>query len=136
MRGVLEKRRSKRSSFAENVLILCGAVIAIAAVTVADRHGAPQRWHAAVTGTVVPFLVIVWIYRMRWPRWTFWASLTTCLAVHVIAIYIFFAYVLRNVKSLALLLWFPVMFIEVFVLLVVVQRLDDKFGGRPGHSLT
>lgn len=130
MHGLLEKRRSKPSSFGENIVLLTGAAIAIAAVTLADRYGAPQKWHAAVVGTVVPFLVIVWVYRMRWPKWTFWASLTMCLAVHATAIYIFFALILRNLKSLPLVVWFPVVFIEVFVLLVVVQRLDDKFGGR------
>jgi hypothetical protein len=130
MHGLLTNRHRKRSSLAENVLILLGVVIAVEAVRVADNHGVPQKWHAAVLGTLVPFLSMVWFYRMRWSRWSFWASLSICLAVHVAATWIFFQYVLLNVQHVALLVCYPIVLIEVFVLAVVVQRLDDKFAGR------
>jgi hypothetical protein len=120
----------KRSSLGDNILIFLGAVVAVAAVTIADNNGMPQKWHAAVVGTIVPFLVEVWLCRMRWTYWSFWAAFSICLAVHLAATWILFEYILLNVRTIPLLAWFPVVFIEVFVLFVVVQRLDDKFAGR------
>ena len=110
--------------------MILGAVVALALATIADRRGMPQKWHAAIVGTVVPFGVVVLSYRLRWRRWSFWASLAICLIVHTLAIWTIFQYALWDVHTLGTLVWTPVAFVEMFVLLVALKRIEDLLTGK------
>jgi hypothetical protein len=61
--------------------------------------------------------------------------LAICLAVHSLTIWILFQYVLMNVRTLGLLLWLPVAFIETFALFVVVKQVEEKLTGKRGLSV-
>jgi hypothetical protein len=81
---------------------------------------------AAIFGTLLPFWVALVSYQLKWSRWSFWASLAICLAVHLLGIWIFFRYVLMDVRHLGIVLWFPVTFVETFFLLFFVKELEEK----------
>jgi hypothetical protein len=119
-----------RSSTRENIGVFVAVLIALAFATMTDRIGMPHKWHVAILVTIAPFAVVVLSYRLRWSRWSFWMSLTLCLTVHIVAIWVFFQYVLINVRNLGMLLWFPVVFVEMFVLLVAVKRVEEKLTGK------
>jgi hypothetical protein len=95
-----------------------------------NHHGMQQKWHAAVVGTVVPFGVVITLFRDRWLRWSFWGSLAICFGVHLIGIWLFFRYVLSKIQSFGFLLWLPVVFVEAFLLLVVVAKIEEKLTGN------
>jgi hypothetical protein len=102
------------------------------AIVVAElfyRRGMPQKWEAAIFGTLLPFWVALVSNQLRWSRWSFWASLAICLAIHLLGIWIFFQYILMDVRHLGLALWFPVAFVEVFILLFAVQKVEQKIIG-------
>jgi ABC-type iron transport system FetAB permease component len=127
----LMKQRKKRVLTRENFGILVMALLALALATITDRRGMPHKWHAAILGTVIPFGVVVLSYPLRWSRWSFWVSLGICLIVHTLAIWIVFQHILSNIQNLGILLWLPIAFIEMFVLLVAVKRVEEKLTGKP-----
>lgn len=136
MHEQLTRQNRKRLLTRENFGIVIGAFVALALVTITDRRGLPHKWHTAIFGTIVPFGFVMSRFRMRWNRLSFWAALTICLAIHTVAIWIFFQYVLLNAQTFGLLLWLPVAFVEGFVLLVVVKRVEEKLTGKnEGYKL-
>jgi hypothetical protein len=130
MHDQLKKHSAPRASTRENVLIALSVVLALALVAIFDWRGMPQKWHAAIVGTIIPFMAVIARYRLRWRRWSFWISLGICFSVHSIAIWIVFKYVLWNVRGLGILIWAPVALVEMFVLLVVVRILEQSLTGK------
>ena len=63
--------------------------------------------------------------------WTFWTALIICLLVHCALIFVFFQFVLRDFAGFNPLLWTPVMVPEIFALLIVIGKLEKKFGLDP-----
>jgi ABC-type iron transport system FetAB permease component len=110
--------------------VAVSAMITFAFLIVADRKGIPKKWVTAAMGTLISFGMVVYVYRGRLSRWSLWLSLMICLAVHCAAIWIVFQYVLRDFKNFSIWFWFPVMAIEVVVLLVVVKRIEERITGR------
>jgi hypothetical protein len=53
--------------------------------------------------------------------------MSLCLVVHLGAIWVVFNILLRNVDTVGLLTWVPVMMIEGLVLFVVVDAAERKF---------
>lgn len=119
-------RRSSRDNLGIFVMLLC----LLALVIPADRMGMPQKWHAAILGTVAPFGVAILLYRLRWSKWSFWAALIISLVIHVAAMYVFFQYVLSNVRTFGWLWWTPVAFVETFILIVAIKRVEEKLTGK------
>jgi len=128
MQAMSQKRKGLLSR--ENIGILIGTIIAVALAIIADDRGMPHKWHTAIFGTVVPFGVVLLGTRLMWRRWSFWAALTICLAIHTLAMWFFFKNVLSNAQDIGLLLWFPIAVIEIFVLVVAVKRIEEKLTGK------
>jgi hypothetical protein len=126
----LNKTRTKPSKAADYALVVFGVVLAVASAILMGQMGMPQKWHAAGFGTIVPFGVVVSLLRSRWLRWSFWVSLLICLAIHLVAFWIFFEYVLLNIRHIATLTWAPVAFVETFALLVAVVKVEEKLSGK------
>ncbi len=57
-------------------------------------------------------------------------ALSICLAGHILAIWILFQFVLWNVRTLGMLIWYPIAFVEYFVLLVLVKKVEEKLPGK------
>jgi hypothetical protein len=131
MHGKLKgnKIRSRRSIWENAILILIG-VSAFAFAGAAHNRGVDQKWLTAVFGTLIPFGFVIFAFRLRLLRWSFWASLATCLAIHILLLWAFFQYVLANLQTFPILLWYPVMLIEVIVLLIAVKRIEERLIGH------
>jgi hypothetical protein len=119
-----------RSSTSDNIIFLIASVFAIATAEMMDQRGMPQKWHAAIVGTLLPFAIVIMNYRRWWLRWFFWASLAICFFIHIIFISIFFQYAIANVQSLGILAWTPIAFVETFVVIVAVKKLAEKIAGK------
>ena len=120
----------KRLFSRENIAYFAMGVVTLALAIIADNRGMPHKWHTAIFGTVVPFTCIVISLPSRWRQWSFWVALTICLAVHIIAMWFFFQYVLVSAQGIGLLLWFPIAVIELVVLLVAVKRIAERLDGK------
>src|SRR6202140_3498665 len=91
MYGKLSRKKIKRrSSFWENTLLVLFGVFAF--VLAGDLHdnGIPQKWGTAVLGTLIPFGFVIFAFRERLLRWSFWGSLGICLTIHILVIWAFF----------------------------------------------
>jgi hypothetical protein len=100
-------------------------VVILTAVIFLDSMGAPQKWHAAVFGTVLPFATVVSVYHHKWAHWHFWASLGICFSAHLLAIWYVFDRV-WPIKTMGILIWTPVMFAEGIFILGLVPFLERK----------
>jgi hypothetical protein len=52
------------------------------------------------------------------------------MAVHVLAIWIVFKYVLATVSNVSPLFWIPIAVVEVFILLIATKRIETRLTGR------
>lgn len=130
MHGKLNSRLRKRSYvFWDNVVTVLTAVVCLAVAILVDEKSAPHKWHTAIFGTVVPFASVVMPLRRRWSAWTTWVSMAICLCVHTLAIWGLFKYVFVYDPP-GILIWFPVAFVETFVLLVAIKRVDEMMTGK------
>jgi hypothetical protein len=105
-------------------------MIALALAVLSSRRGMPQKWDAAIFGTAVPFSVVVMNFRRWWLRWSFWLSFLICLALHTFVLWFVFEHVFSGVQSIGTLVWFPVAFVESFVLIVFVIRINRWLTGQ------
>jgi hypothetical protein len=131
MQGKLkrDKIKRRRSLWENAILVLIGATAFVLARK-AHSQGVSQKWLTAFFGTLIPFSFVIYAFRQSLFRWSFWASLAICLGIHIIALWIFFQYVLVNLETLSILIWYPIMLIEAFVLLVAVKRIEEKLSGE------
>jgi hypothetical protein len=118
----------KRVSSIDNWALVATLLIAIFVQAIQYRLGAPQKWHAALALTLVPFsMMVVTLYRY-WSSWRFWVALGICLVLHLLTIWVIFAKVLSNVERLGLLYVLPFQLIETVALLLAVGKLMRKLG--------
>jgi hypothetical protein len=131
MHGKLKRNKIKRRKAITNWgITIVAAVLTFVLLVAADSRGIPKKWVTAIMGTLGPFSFVIFAYRGRLLRGSFWASLAICLAVHSVAVWTFFQYVLVNLQTFSIWFWFPVMFVEAFVLLVAIKRIEEKFTGQ------
>jgi hypothetical protein len=130
MRKQLKQHIGFRMSTWETIIWIVAGVVTLAIEISMDSRRMPQKWHAAVIGSVLPFAVVIMGYRRWWLRWYFWLSLTLCLVIHVVAIWMIFEHVLTRTQELGTLQWFPIAFIETFVLAVVVKKVAEIITGK------
>ena len=121
----------KHLSAREKLALVIIFAVTVVGVILSDRIGMPQKWHAAIVGTTFPFVFVIFIYPSSWwRRWSFWAALTICLITHLIAIWAFFQFALRNVNTLGWALWIPIAFVEAFVLIFAIKKIADAINGK------
>ena len=113
----------------ENLSLFAIGAFTLALLIIADHYGLPHKWRTAIFGTTVPFPIVAACYSRRWRRWSFWASFMICVAGHIAAMCAFFEYVAVRLAP-GWLLWTPVAFVETFILLVLVGRIENKLTGR------
>jgi len=109
---------------------ICLVVATFAAVTMTDRAGMPQRWHAAIVGILLPFASIISIKRTSWPRPTFWTSLGGCFVLNFLLIASFFEFVLRGVRVFGWIWWVPVAFVQTLGMLYLQPKLERTLRAR------
>jgi len=114
----------------ENVLIIIVALIALGVVILMDRAGMPQKWHAAVIGTVVTFVGISLVFQRQWQLVVFWQAFGICFGVHLIALWLIFEKVLAPVHNMGILIWAPMAFGEGVLLLAMIPILERRVLSR------
>jgi len=114
----------------DRILGVCVFAVTLIAASLTDRAGMPQRWHAAILGTLVPFVAIISIKRTSWSRPTFWTTLGACFVVNLLLIWTFFEFALRNFTTFGWIWWVPVAFIETVVLLHFQPKLERKLRAK------
>ena len=131
MRGKSQRNKIRRRNSITNWSItFVAAVVTFALLIATDRRNISMKWVTAIMGTLGPFSFVVYACRRLAFRWSFWTALTICLAVHLLAIWIVFQYVLAAFQTVNVWLWLPVMLIEAFVLLIAIKRISEKLTGK------
>jgi hypothetical protein len=131
MHGRLKRNKVRRRNVITNWTITIVAVVLTFVVdSITDSRGMARKWVTAIMGTLGSFSFVIYAYRGRLLRWSFWVSLAICLGVHSVVVWAFFQYLLINFQSFSIWFWLPVMFIEAIVLLVAVKRIEEKFTGQ------
>jgi peptidoglycan/LPS O-acetylase OafA/YrhL len=120
----------RRSSFWQNVLVILIGVLTFFLAIEADNKGIQLKWVTALLVTIIPFGMVLYGYRALLRKWSFWAAVVMCLAVHSIAIWILFGYVFMAFQRVSILLWYPFMMAEVFVLVVLVAKINNLLAGQ------
>jgi hypothetical protein len=127
MHGELRRDKIRRRDSVRGwTMTLVAALVTFVLLVAAHDQGIPKKWVTATMGTLGPFSFVIYAYRGRLLRLSFWTSLAICLGVHIVVIWIFFQYVLISFQAFSIWFWFPVMLIEAFVLLVAVKRIEEK----------
>ena len=101
--------------------------VAVIGALVMHKLGLPQKWHAAFVGTIAPFWYVTGVFRRKWMYPSFWKCLSLLLVVHLLLIWFVFSIVLQNVVTVGMLLWTPVVMIEVVALYILIDTLERKF---------
>lgn len=131
MYGKLRRKKLQRRQLSVNFSIaLVSGVITFALLIAANEYGVPRKWVTAIVGTLGPFALVVYAFRRRLSRWSFWVALSICLVVHGLIFFLVFAYVLSEFQSLSIWALLPVMIAEALILLVVLKRLEEGLAGR------
>ncbi len=101
-------------------------VLGLAMAIIMDQAGMPQKWHAAIVGTLVSFGGVSLVFQRKWSYPQFWIALAICFAVHLAATWVVFEKVLAHVKVIGILIWTPIAFAEGILLLGVIPVLERK----------
>jgi hypothetical protein len=130
LHGKLKRDSLKRgASIWENAILLLIGVSGFFLAASARSNGIQRKWVTALFGTLIPFCLVIFL-RRRSLRWSFWVGLSICLGTHLVAIWVFFRYVLADFETFSPLFWLPVMLVEIFVLLVATKRIEQKLTGN------
>lgn len=119
----------KRFLSRDNVAAAVVAVLALILAIIMDGRGMPQKWHAAIMLILLPPAMTIMGYRLWWARLSFWISLTICLVVHTLAVWVFFQYALGNVR-IGTLFVIPFALVEAVILIIAVKKVSDKLTGE------
>jgi hypothetical protein len=122
--------RKMRRSLSEYALILLVVVFAFLFASDLHNRGIHQKWGTAIIGTIITFGFVVYACRQMLGRWAFWIALGICFGAHLIIVWVFFQFLLSSFERFSILLWYPIMLVEVFVLLIAVKRIHDKLTGK------
>jgi len=131
MHGRSQRNKIKRRDSITNwTVTFVTAVLTFALLVATGRRNISRKWVTAIVGTLGPFSLVVYACRRLAFRWSFWTALTICFAVHLLAIWVLFRYVLASFQTVNIWLWLPVMLVEAFVLLIAVKRISEKLTGK------
>ena len=111
------------------VLVLIG-VITFFLIGEFHDQGVSQKWITTIVGTIVPFGLVMYGNRRSLGRPTLWVALAICLVVHCALMAIIVGYVFRNLVTVSILLWSPIMVLEFFALLFALRKLEQKLSGK------
>ena len=110
----------------ENLYVVLLAVLALGVVFITDYFGMPQKWHAAIVGTFLPFGGVAWVFASRWRQRRFWIAMCVCLVFHIVAIWLIFQHAFSGVQNVGILIWAPIAFAEGVLLLGIVRLIERK----------
>jgi len=128
--AVKGKKLRSRASLWQNVLALLFGVLTFLLLGESHKNGIQPKWVTALLVTIAPFGIVMYGYRALLRKWSFWAAMIICLGVHSIAIWILFGYVFMELQRISILLWYPFMMIEAFILVLAVAKINNRLAGQ------
>jgi hypothetical protein len=117
----------------ENIVMGGMTLIAVASVLLAHQLGYPQKWDAAVYGTVVPFGSIIVLFRDKLKRKAFWQVYSICIAIHFVLFWVIFEMLFSRTQRFGIVFMLPTMFAETFILLGLVSRFERQLSKHRGQ---
>jgi hypothetical protein len=126
--------KRRRLFTSDNVVLLIAVLVAILVGIVQLRLRMPQRWHAADTWTLVPFFLVITVFRRYWLGWRFWAAWLICLGFHLLLMWEIFGRLLVNVQWIGTIYVVPFEIVEFGVLVIIVGKIMRKLG-EPGKYI-
>jgi hypothetical protein len=120
----------RRGSFREYAFLFAFGVVGFVLAGAAHQRGIARKWVTALLGTMLTFGFVIHAHRGRLLRSSVWVSLAICMAAHVLAIGIVFKYFLGIFSDFSPLLWFPVAFLEIWILLIATKRIQTRLTGQ------
>jgi hypothetical protein len=128
---LMRNSHHRRNKIRENLMLAVMAVVVFGLLILAHGRGISPKWVTALLGTLFPFGVVIYAYRGKLLlRWSFWVSLSICLAVHLFGIWFVFKFLLARFQHFSTLLWFPIAFLEVCGLFIIIKRINEKLTGQ------
>jgi hypothetical protein len=98
------------------------AVAAVLGVVLYKLH-LPQKWDAAVTGTLAPFWYLTGVFRERWAYVRFWISISISFVLHILLTWVVFSVVLRT-DTMGIFVWIPAIMLEGVGLYYLIGGFD------------
>jgi hypothetical protein len=99
----------------------------------ADR-GIAQKWATATLATLMIFAAVIYFARPRVGRWTFWTALSICFLGHAFLVWFVFDRILKRTTRFSILFWYPVILVEVVMLLIFENRIEKLLSQNPGQT--
>jgi len=131
MYGAVKGRKLRRRvSLGQNAVAILFGVLTFLLLVESDKNGIEPKWVTALVATIAPFGMVIYGYRAVPRKWSLWAALIICLAVHAIGIWILFGYVFMAFQRVSILLWYPFMMAEAFILVVAVAKINNWLVGQ------
>ena len=66
------------------------------------------------------------VYQRKWSYWRFWVAWFLCFVIHVFVMWVIFARVLVDVKTMGILIWLPAAFAEGVFFLGLIPYFERK----------
>jgi hypothetical protein len=115
--------------FSDTLIGWMVAAIGLFAAFMLDTKEQPQKWHAAIMWTACAFGGVVIGHREKWQSWRFWLFWVICLSVHLFAMWLIFAKILKSIRILGTLYMVPLALIEVIFLRIVMTKAEGRRRG-------
>ena len=117
----MRRRSESKVNWREQIILFSVTVVAaVAAIAV----GASDKWLTAIFCTVVVFGATLSSYRRRWHSERFWIVILGAFLIHLLLIWLIFAFALRQRNDVGELACLPAMLFECFLLYRVVNAFD------------
>jgi hypothetical protein len=120
----------KRSSLSDDTFGWIGLALVLIAAIILDKSSQPHKWHAAIMWTFCALFGVLIFGREKRTSLLFWLFWTTCLALHVVAMWMIFALALPRLV-VGTLYVVPLAFMESLLLVVLFYKLERPFTRQP-----
>src|SRR5438132_95002 len=113
------------SKVSDDALGWIGLVLVVIAAIILDKGSPPHKWNAAIMWTFVAFFSVLVFGGKKRNSGKFWIFWSTCLVLHVVALWVIFGQLLQHL-ILGTLYVVPLALLESAFLLAVFLRLERK----------
>jgi len=121
---------TKRTSLSDDTFGWIGLALVLIAAIILDKASQSHRWHAAIMWTFVALFGVLVFGRNKRTSCLFWVFWATCLALHVVAMWVIFDQLLPRL-ILGTLYVVPLAFMESLLLVVVFHKLERRVARQP-----
>ena len=121
-------RNRGRLSGGDYAFLVVVVVLAAIGAMFGDHYGLSQRWHAALSWTIITFACLIKFCQVMWNSWRFWLGWTVLLILHISLMWLLFAKLLISFAIIGTIYVYPFCLAETFLLqgaLAEISALSD-----------